>query len=230
MCGRFAMNKETDELITEFVASGGDFRDWRPAYSIAPTDPAPIVREWRDEAGDLHRNLDVANWGFRPSWAKQGGPSPINARLEGVASNGMFRSAFTGQRCLVPMIGYYEWEQQPDGKQPYFIHSGDDFLAAAGLYAARREGDDWKITFTIITRAARDASGEIHDRMPVFLTADAWDQWIAPEKIKDSAEALATLDASSSAIASTMTTYPVDRKLNNVRTADPEDETLIARI
>ncbi|TFB53436.1 hypothetical protein E3N94_14715 [Cryobacterium sp. Sr3] len=31
--------------------------------------------------------------------------------------------------------------------------------------------------------AARDASGEIHDRMPVFLTPDVWDQWLRPRKI-----------------------------------------------
>ncbi|TFD50746.1 hypothetical protein E3T43_17750 [Cryobacterium sp. Hh7] len=87
----------------------------------------------------------------------------------------MFRSAFASQRCLVPMAGYYEWQQMDDGKQPYFIHSDGDVLAAAGLYAARQEGDVWKISFTIITRAARDASGEIHDRMPVFMTPDVWD-------------------------------------------------------
>jgi putative SOS response-associated peptidase YedK len=28
MCGRFAMDAKTDELIQEFVASGGDPQDW----------------------------------------------------------------------------------------------------------------------------------------------------------------------------------------------------------
>lgn len=230
MCGRYAMSKETDELISEFVAAGGDFRDWHPSYSIAPTNRAPIVREWRDEAGEQHRELELAKWGFRPSWAKENGPSPINARLEGVATNGMFRGAFAGQRALVPMIGYYEWEQQEDEKQPYFIHAKDQTLAAAGLYAARREGDEWKVTFTIITREARDASGEIHDRMPVFLTPDVWDQWLTPEKIMDKEEALAMLDASSVAVASTITTHAVDRKVNNVRTLNREDPGLIVAI
>ncbi|TFC31544.1 hypothetical protein E3O53_04625 [Cryobacterium sp. TMT2-18-3] len=32
----------------------------------------------------------------------------MNASLESVTSNGMFRGAFASQRCLVPMAGYCE--------------------------------------------------------------------------------------------------------------------------
>ena len=181
MCGRFVVPSTTDELLSVFDATGDNAAEWKPSYSVAPTDPAPIVREWiHDETAQ--RDLDLASWGFKPGWAKPGGPAPINARLESVASNGIFRSAFASQRCLVPMAGYYEWQQMDDGKQPYFIHSDGDLLAAAGLYAARQEDDVWKITFTIITRAARDAAGEIPGRMPVLLTPAVWDQWLRPEK------------------------------------------------
>ncbi|TFD17860.1 SOS response-associated peptidase [Cryobacterium sp. TMT4-10] len=229
MCGRFVVPSTTDELLSVFDATGDNAAAWQPSYSVAPTDPAPIVREWiHDET--VQRDLDLASWGLKPGWAKPGGPAPINARLESVASNGMFRSAFASQRCLVPMAGYYEWQQMDDGKQPYFIHSDGDVLAAAGLYAARQEGNAWKITFTIITRAARDASGEIHDRMPVFLTPDVWDQWLHPEKITDKEEVLSMLDRSSIAIAKTVTAYPVARTVNNVRTLDSEDRRLIEPI
>ena len=184
------------------------------------------MREWIQNE-TVQRVVDLASWGLKPGWAKPGGPAPINARLESVASNGMFRSAFASQRCLVPMAGYYEWQQMDDGKQPYFIHGDGDVLAAAGLYAARQEGDAWKISFTIITRAARDASGEIHDRMPVFLAADVWDQWLRPEKVSYAEEALSMLDRSSVAIARTVTAYRVSRMVNNVRTLESEDPELI---
>jgi len=63
MCGRFAMNEEVDELIKEYVASGGDYRDRRPSYSLAPTDPALIVRERTDQGtGELRRTVDEAAW------------------------------------------------------------------------------------------------------------------------------------------------------------------------
>ena len=226
MCGRFVVPSTTEELLSVFDASGDNAAEWKPSYSVAPTDPAPVVREWiHDET--MQRDLDLASWGLKPGWAKPGGPAPINARLESVASNGMFRSAFASQRCLVPMAGYYEWQQMDDGKQPYFIHSDGDVLAAAGLYAARQEGDVWKISFAIITRAARDASGEIHDRMPVFLTPDVWEQWLRPEKITDKEEDLSMLDRSSIAIAKTVTAYPVARRVNYVRTLNREDPGLI---
>ena len=226
MCGRFVVPSTTDELLSVFDATGDNAAEWKPSYSVAPTDPAPIVREWiHDET--VQRDLDLASWGLKPGWAKPGGPAPINARLESVASSGMFRSAFASQRCLVPMAGYYEWQQMDDGKQPYFIHSDGDVLAAAGLYAARQEGDVWKISFTIITRAARDASGEIHDRMPVFLTPDVWDQWLSPVKVSDKEEVLSMLDRSSVAVARTVRAYPVARTVNNVRTLDSGDRRLI---
>jgi len=221
------MNKETDELVREFVAGGGRPQDWRPSYSVAPTNRVPIVREHLED-GDLIRELELASWNFVPSWAKPGGHVNINARLETIATNGLFRSAFISQHCLVPMSpGYYEWQQVGDGKQPYLIHGDGRTLAAAGLYAARKDGGSWKVGFTIITREARDASGEIHDRMPVFLEEETWSTWLDPTKVTDSDGTLAILEASSSAIAAHLVTTPVDRKVNNVRTADPTDPTLV---
>lgn len=220
------MDSETDALIAEFVAAGGRAADWAPDFSVAPTDAAPIVREHRHEEA-LEREIELASWGFRPSWAKGKGPSPINARLETVASNGLFRGAFAKQRAIVPMRGYYEWEARADGKQPWFLHGEEPILAAAGLYAARKEGDEWRISFTIITREARDASGEVHDRMPVFLTPVVRDAWLSPEPLASSEEMLATLDRASVAVASTITAYPVDRRVNNARTVDRHDPGLL---
>ena len=56
----------------------------------------------------------------------------------------------------------------------------------------------------IITRSARDVSGEIHDRMPVFLTPDVWEQWLRPAKISDTEEALSMLDRSCVAVAKSL--------------------------
>lgn len=230
MCGRFALDDHVNMLIEDFVAAGGDYAEWVPAYSIAPTNRVPIVRERPNSEGETSRSLDLASWGLRPSWAKPGGPSPINARMETLATNGMFRGAFAGARCLVPMSGYFEWVQELDGKQPHYIH-GDATLAAAGLYAARNEGDEWKLTFTIATRQATDASGQVHDRMPVFLERETWSDWLNPAKTggdaTDPTTLQAIMDNSSLRVASTLRTHPVGRKLNNVRTADPYDRSLI---
>ncbi len=232
MCGRFSMSAETDELISEFVARGGRPEDWSPSYNIAPTESAPIVRD-RVKDGETLREIDLAAWGLKPAWAKPGGPAPINARLESVATNGLFRNAFAQRRCIVPMNGYYEWEATEHGKQPHFIHAPESILAAAGLYELKKVDEAWALTFTIITREAADASGEVHDRMPVFLTPDTWDTWVEPVKLEktDAKDALvAMLDRSSLAVARTITTYPVSKRVNNVRdTSVPKnDPSLIA--
>ena len=67
------------------------------------------------------------------------------------------------------MRGYYEWTGEAGAKDAHFLH-GKHRLAAAGIYTPRKdENDEWYLTMSIITREARDASGEVHDRMPVFL-------------------------------------------------------------
>jgi putative SOS response-associated peptidase YedK len=45
----------------------------------------------------------------------------FNARAETVATEPMFRDAFKSKRCLIPAIGYYEWQDAPGGKGPYYF-------------------------------------------------------------------------------------------------------------
>jgi len=230
MCGRFANDAKVDEMIQEFVAQGGDYRDWTPQYSIAPTAVIPIVRERQNrETGEITRSVDPAVWNFHPSFMKESKRPQFNTRIETVATNGLWKGAFASSRCLVPMRGYYEWTGEPGNKQAFFLHGEQPMLAAAGIYTARKVGDEWEVSTSIITREARDASGEVHDRMPVFLDRDAWDEYLAPVKLDDAGkeEMVALLSAESEKVSSSISSYEVDRKVNNTRTADPEDPTLI---
>lgn len=230
MCGRYANDVAVDDLMRAFDATPGTAYDWAGRFSIAPSTRAPIVREWLDD-DVVTREVDYARWGLRPGWAKEAGPKPINARLETAATNGMFRTAFAGQRCVVPMVGYYEWETTPSGKQPHYIH-GTGLLGAAGLYAARKDesSGEWSLTFTIITREARDASGQIHDRMPTFLLPELWDDWLTPDKLEDKEEMVGRLTQSSDSVAGTLASHRVSRRVNSTQKADPSDATLIASI
>jgi putative SOS response-associated peptidase YedK len=153
----------------------------------------------------------------------------------------MWKGALASGRCIVPMRGYYEWTERESGgakplKIPYFLHGQAPMLAAAGLATARKVpdgagGEEWEVSTAIITREARDASGEVHERMPAFLTPEQFDRWLDPEKLTDDTrrdELLAMLDSASTEVASSITTYEVDRRVNNSRTVDPQDPTLIA--
>ncbi|PWC05536.1 SOS response-associated peptidase [Agromyces badenianii] len=233
MCGRFANDAKIDELIQEFVAEGNDYRDWRPQYSIAPTELVPIVRERQQkQTGEITRSIDAAVWNFHPSFMKDSKRPQFNTRIETVATNGLWKGAFASSRCLVPMRGYYEWTGEPGHKQAFFLHGERPLLAAAGIYTTRKVGDEWEVSTSIITREARDASGEVHDRMPVFLERDVWNEYLAPVKLDDDgrAEMVALLTSESERVASTISHYEVDRRVNNSRAVDPADPTLIEPI
>lgn len=76
---------------------------------------------------------------------------------------------------------------------------------------------------------ARDAGGEVHDRMPVFLTDEAVGEWLTPGKLDPEQKdpLLAMIDEVSTSVASELETYAVDRQVNNVRTLDRSDPSLI---
>jgi putative SOS response-associated peptidase YedK len=45
----------------------------------------------------------------------------FNARVETVATKPFFREPFKKKRCLMPVSGYYEWQDTPGGKQPWYF-------------------------------------------------------------------------------------------------------------
>jgi putative SOS response-associated peptidase YedK len=235
MCGRFVLSLDEDGLLRSYVAESRDGAPvWSPTYSVAPSTLAPVVRERVDEDGTIRRVLEPARWGLHPSWAKDKGPRPINARYETVHTNGMFRAPFAGSRVIVPMDGYYEWVPQSDGaKQPYYVHPADGgLLHAAGVAAARKDDEHWTVTFAIITRQAQDAAGQVHDRMPAYLPEDMIGDWLAPGTLGpgDKQDLHSRLGEVSATIAADLVTHPVDRAVNSTRTIDPTDPTLIAPV
>jgi putative SOS response-associated peptidase YedK len=174
-------------------------------------------------------------WGLVPFWAKDPsiGSRLINARAETVDSKPAFRRAFARRRCLLPADGYYEWQAMSgtadrpgSGKQPYFISRADGGpLAFAGLYELWRDPelpDDheraWLWTTTIITTSAPDELGRIHDRMPMVITPDRWEDWLDP----GDADPVHLRELLAPAVADGLVSYPVSRAVNSVRNNGPE--------
>ncbi len=186
------MSKETDDLITEFVAEGGDFRDWRPGWNISPTDTIPVL--FRSSKGDEEpvRRLEPARWSLVPSWSRELKTKfpTFNARSEGITEKAMWKTPIKSHRALVPASGYYEWRTDPDTKKktPFYIHAAaDELLLFAGVYSwwkdhskAEDDPDSWTLTASILTSSAVDELLDIHDRNPVPLPPEWWDTWLDP--------------------------------------------------
>ena len=216
MCGRYVVTKAVTDLLPDLLGGLGGLPD---DYNVAPTALVPVVRERGGE-----RRLAEVRWGFLPGYAKSAAqkPQPINARLETVATSGMFKRAFSRARCVVPALGYYEWVVTPAGKQPHYIHDPDSGLAMAGIVSAwpdpalpRDDPDRWLLSMAIITRDAHVAPGEVHDRMPACLTAEGAAAWLDDEL--DPEGALDLLQGQSLAVADRLVHYEVSRDANSVR-------------
>nr|WP_281504339.1 SOS response-associated peptidase family protein [Chromohalobacter japonicus] len=90
----------------------------KPRYNVAPGTWITAVRHPSDDAPLV---MDEVWWGYRPHWAKEKAPEPINATVEKVATSNYSRGAFAHYCCLMSEDGWYEWLPVDGRKQPYFL-------------------------------------------------------------------------------------------------------------
>jgi putative SOS response-associated peptidase YedK len=91
-------------------------------------------------------------------------------------------------------------------------------LVLAGLWAGWRDpAGEVRRTFTIITTTASTSIADLHDRMPVILSADRWATWLDPSR--DVGELNALLVPAEDA---PLAIYAVPPLVNNVRNDGPE--------
>ena len=167
-------------------------------------------------------------WGLVPSWwskpLKDLKLATFNARAETFAEKPFFRGAFKRNRCLIPVSGYYEWQDTPDGKQPWYFtaRDGSPALSIAGLWDEwhdKASGKTLKSCTMIITEPSAFVA-EVHDRMPALLAEQDFESWLSGgaglELLKPAANDL-------------LQRWPVSKRVNSSRAPD-EDSTLIDRI
>ena len=84
-----------------------------------------------------------------------------------------FRDAFKRTRCLVPVSGYCEWQNTPDGKQPWYFtaRDGSPALTTAGLWDEWRDRGTGETlqSCTMLITVPNSFVAEVHDRMPALL-------------------------------------------------------------
>lgn len=218
MCGRFVLTAPGRMVAEEFMLDHEP--DMQERYNIAPTQYVAAVRIPTKEAG---RELAFLRWGLIPFWAKDEkiGYRTINARSETVESKPAFRAAFKYRRCLIPATGFFEWKRvNGKKKQPLFIRmKGEALFALAGLWESWENPEGLVIeSCAILTTDANELLQEIHDRMPVILPKEAYEQWLDPalqkaDKLKPILEPYSS---------EAMETYPVSEYVNKPQNTGPE--------
>jgi putative SOS response-associated peptidase YedK len=184
MCGRFGISTDIEELQDFFVFDPTSV-DYVKRYNVAPTDPVLTY------GAQGPRTAEYMRWGLIPSWSKPSIagssarklPLAINARAETLATNGMFKTPFQRQRCLVLSDGFSEWRKNDDGSTTPFRIGMADWkpFGMAGLWDTWKGPDGWTRSCTIVTTSPNDLTANIHDRMPVILPFDTHDEWLAPD-------------------------------------------------
>ncbi len=165
MCGRFYIDDETAREI-EKIAEKID-RKRAKTGEVYPSNPALILKADRGRMVS-----EVLKWGYE---GKEKNGVIFNARKETVRERPMFRYDYESHRCIIPVKKFYEWKKTgPRQKEKYDFYADGELLFLAGIYHKDPEGD----RFTILTREAEGCMKEIHNRMPLILTAGDMERWL----------------------------------------------------
>lgn len=227
MCGRYLSVSDPDQLAERFAVDEVRTEPLPPRWNVAPTlDVYSVIER------DGTRRLGTLRWGFVPHWTTRlkGARTPINARLETVASSRMFASAFEKRRCLLPADGFYEWQVREDGtKQPYHLHAPDEApFAFGGIWtvwrdpAAEPDPDTGEVpplfSTAIVTTAATGPLADIHERVPLILPERLWADWLtaSPEEAPHLEAAVRALGPPA------LVAEPISTRVNDVRNEGAE--------
>jgi putative SOS response-associated peptidase YedK len=227
MCGRYT-NLLTWQQIVELyrITLDTPARNIRAHYNICPTDQVEVVA-----SSDGKRSVVPMRWGLVPFWwskpLKEMRMATFNARAETVSTKPMFRDAFKSKRCLLPASGYFEWQHVTGVKQPqpwYFTRRDGQPIAFAGLWSKwkDKEAGQELLSCTMVITEPNKFIAEVHDRMPVILEAENFEQW----ERGDAKDAAALMKPAGEPV---LQRWPVSKRVNSSK-ADDSDATLIEKI
>jgi putative SOS response-associated peptidase YedK len=158
--------RESSQFVLMFKTRGETLAF---AISFALMRAKKVVRGLSQELTEAERQvvaeraverLVPMRWGLVPRWwnktLKDVRMATFNARAETVETKPFFRDAFKRNRCLIPMSGYYEWQDTPDGKQPWYFTARDDSSALTA--AARRHQTAVRRYATVVVRRGKTLS------------------------------------------------------------------------
>jgi len=189
MCFSVNVNLVKEEIEDRFgVNFPGKYR-YEPSYYYHAFGLPELAAVCAGNPADAR----LLKWGLIPEWTRNSKSAEeiryktFNARAETLQIKPSFSPSFKSKRCLIPVLGFYEWQHMGKEKIPWYIYGkNEDILALAGLYSdwMNKEKGEVISTFTIITTDANEMMAEIHNskkRMPVILDRNDEKDWINPD-------------------------------------------------
>ncbi len=149
MCGRYTLHDTSKSKLNLN-------REIVPDYNVCPGTKALVIN-------DAGRTL-LVNWMFRVPWAKNF--KLINARSETLGQKKMFQDS---KRCIFVANGYFEWKKQSQKKMPYYHVFNSKMMYFGGIMN--------NLGACIVTRKSYANVDFVHDRQPVILDYDDFEDW-----------------------------------------------------
>lgn len=209
MCKRLVIPEQEDAEKEVSVAK--PWWKFSVRFNVAVTHRVPVARLHNKETEGV-----MMRWGFVPPPERQlpGGPmgpeNPVGAALvrsDAVLSSLDYRSAWLyGQRCVIPLAGFYVWHLTDGGfSQPFYVRLVNRAVfGVAGLWerTVLEEGEDVVESCALLTVPANPLLAEIDDdrQMPAILHRQDYDEW---------------LTSTASRALTLLRTYPLERMVSH---------------
>ncbi|WP_447927127.1 SOS response-associated peptidase [Vreelandella sp. EE27] len=175
--------------------------------NLAPRQPVSALR--LEQGVIRHTPLF---WGLTPPWLKVLDHAPHCARAESLDKRAMFEEAFNARRCVIPVTGFYVWQQRPGGKQPYLVTATDRAPLLLGALWCRYHTTLTAFTDStaLISVPANVCLSTLTDRLPLVIEPSALDRWLDPASSSEHLHALMT-----PAPLELLGAFPVSKSVNN---------------
>jgi putative SOS response-associated peptidase YedK len=220
MCERYVLPSQPDS--ERELTPRQCWWKFSPSFNVAPGQYVPAVQLHAGQTEGV-----MMRWGLIPAWA-EGDVSKVKEQTAHVAVDDIERSYIygtpwlNGQRCIVPVAGFYVWQLTPQKyRQPHFVRVRDRacFGVAAVWDRTTTEDDDVIEGFALLTVPVNSLLGELDTRMaprmPAILRPGDYKAWFESPPAQAKA-LLRTYPAEE------MEAYPVSPRVNSLRFNGPE--------
>lgn len=217
MCQRYALS---DQVVAE--------REFLPAtawwkfaakFNVSAEQYVPAIR--------LHDGCSegvMLRWGLIPAWleGRPSGPPKVSVHNSCIERSKIYRMPWlNGQRCILPVAGFYTWQLTHEGhRQPFFVRLIDRSVFGIAALWDRwvSDEDDVIESCSMICVPANELLSEIAGPaggMPAILRRKDYETWLKGNPV----EAKAVLQPYK---ALWMHAYPVSPRINSAVVDDPD--------
>lgn len=175
MCNKFSVNTSFNDLWTNLPLSRNEFGLFPLSYNVVSGEKAPVV--YLDETVI---NVKMMEWGLIPILhSLENRVRFANAEIETIYNNSFFHNLVDQRRCLIPMCGFYVWDNKVSPQVPYYFYLPyRELFMVAGIWNMTKVNDQDIYTFSLLTKEADANVGCINKRMPVIVTPANHQNWL----------------------------------------------------